>query len=172
MEFQDQVQEQLHLAHAMEQEQLQLQQDHLLLHDQVDLAGGGSETLSNILTIAEQQEAALSYYYTNEDGDIVTCSVYDVSNTDPADIVGDEFFHDVREYDDDGVRPPFVLRGGDRVGDASLDPHEVHQQLLSSGVNPDRFVTAASSSSASSSPAVDRRRLSLGATADREQDEG
>ncbi len=61
LEVQDQVQEQLHVAHQMEQQMLEEEQ-----------GAAGGETLSNILTIAEHQEAAMSNYYTNEEREILT----------------------------------------------------------------------------------------------------
>ncbi len=66
--------------------------------------------------------------------------------------MGDEFFQDVEEYQEE---PSSVSSG--RGG--ALDPYEVHQQLLSSGVNPDRFVVA---SSASSSPAPTKKTVGDG----------
>ncbi len=55
------------------------------------LAAGG-DTIDNILQIAERQDAALTYYYTDEDGALVTYSLYNVSGADPADFIGEEFF--------------------------------------------------------------------------------
>lgn len=49
---------------------------------------GSPETLENLIRVTQENETILQAYYTNDDGDLVTLSLYDISNTDPADILG------------------------------------------------------------------------------------
>ncbi len=62
--------------------------------DMADVASdnldGNGGTLNNILNITESQDAILSYCFHDEDGRIVTRSIFNISDTDPVDIVGQE----------------------------------------------------------------------------------
>jgi len=107
-----------------------------------------SETLGNILHLAEARRAALSYCYTDEDGSVVAHTVYDVSGTDPVEILGDDIFSDALEMERDHC----AVSGGQRHADP-LDPAAVHRQLTSGAVSADRFIRG--------SPSATRRALSV-----------
>ena len=51
-------------------------------------AEGSPETLENLVRVTQNQESIFQTYYTNDSGEVVTMSVYDISKTDPADILG------------------------------------------------------------------------------------
>ena len=46
------------------------------------------ETLENLIRVTQNQESILQTYYTDDNGDVVTLSVYDISHTDPTEIIG------------------------------------------------------------------------------------
>ena len=48
------------------------------------------DTIGQIQAVTEQQEAVISYYYTGEDNQVKLMEIYDVSETDPALLVGDQ----------------------------------------------------------------------------------
>ena len=48
------------------------------------------ETLENILRVTRTQESVLNAYYTDKNGEVVTMTLYDISETDPTDILGDD----------------------------------------------------------------------------------
>lgn len=48
------------------------------------------ETLENILRVTRTQESILNAYYTDSNGEVVTMTLYDISETDPTDILGDD----------------------------------------------------------------------------------
>lgn len=48
------------------------------------------ETLENILRVTRTQESVLNAYYTDTNGEVVTMTLYDISETDPTDILGDD----------------------------------------------------------------------------------
>ena len=48
------------------------------------------ETLENLVRVTQNQESIFQAYYTNDEGEVVTMSVYDISQTDPADILGND----------------------------------------------------------------------------------
>lgn len=48
------------------------------------------ETLENILRVTRTQESVLNAYYTDSNGEVVTMTLYDISETDPTDILGDD----------------------------------------------------------------------------------
>ena len=48
------------------------------------------ETLENLIRVTQNQESILQTYYTDDNGDVVTLSVYDISHTDPTEIIGIE----------------------------------------------------------------------------------
>ena len=48
------------------------------------------ETLENLIRVTQNQESVFQTYYTNNDGEVVTLSLYDISATDPADILGND----------------------------------------------------------------------------------
>jgi hypothetical protein len=48
------------------------------------------ETLENILRVTRTQESVLNAYYTDKNGEVVTLTLYDISETDPTDILGDD----------------------------------------------------------------------------------
>ena len=54
-----------------------------------------SETVDNIINITQSQDAALEYSYTTADGNAVTFSVFDVTERDAADIIGEDFYEQV-----------------------------------------------------------------------------
>ena len=58
-----------------------------------DLASVAStnETLTNIMRLTENQEAAMALYYEDENGEQVTWNLYDIA--DPVDLVGDDLVH-------------------------------------------------------------------------------
>merc|ERR1712193_66136 len=51
---------------------------------------GSPETLENLVRVTQNQESIFQAYYTNDEGEVVTMSVYDISTTDPADILGND----------------------------------------------------------------------------------
>jgi len=51
------------------------------------------ETLENLVRVTQNQESIFQAYYTNDDGEVVTMSVYDISTTDPADILGNDIIN-------------------------------------------------------------------------------
>ena len=51
---------------------------------------GNPETLENLIHLTQNQESILQTYYTNDEGKVVTLSLYDISDTDPADILGND----------------------------------------------------------------------------------
>ena len=53
-------------------------------------AEGSPETLENLVRVTQNQESIFQTYYTNDSGEVVTMSVYDISKTDPADILGND----------------------------------------------------------------------------------
>ena len=44
---------------------------------------GSPETLENLVRVTQNQESIFQAYYTNDSGEVVTMSVYDISTTDP-----------------------------------------------------------------------------------------
>ena len=59
------------------------------IHDNIeDDCDSSPETLENLIRVTQQEKSVLQTYYTDENGDIVTLSVYDISETDPTDILG------------------------------------------------------------------------------------
>ncbi|XP_059080017.1 uncharacterized protein LOC131878136 [Tigriopus californicus] len=92
----------------------------------------GGETLENIRRVTERQNSVLGYYYRNDKGDLVMVNIYDISNTDPADILGND-----------------ILNADSII----LDPEEVHDRLRS--VPLDRFISNQSTSQTSSSSHAD-----------------
>ena len=50
--------------------------------------GAPSETLDNIRRVTESTESCLGYYYKNDAGDLVLVNMYDISDTDPAELLG------------------------------------------------------------------------------------
>jgi hypothetical protein len=92
--------------------------------------------------LAEVGKAALSYCYRNEDGSIVAHSFFDVSGTDPADILGDDLFVTPDAVDQHQGLQEDV---GQRRGGQYLDPAAVRRQLETSGaVSDDRYVRTVS----------------------------
>ena len=53
------------------------------------------ETLENLIRVTQNQESILQTYYTDDNGDVVTLSVYDISHTDPTEIIGIEMTKDI-----------------------------------------------------------------------------
>ena len=56
------------------------------------------ETLENLIRVTQNQESIFQTYYTNNDGELVTLSLYDISTTDPADILGNDI---IAQHDHD-----------------------------------------------------------------------
>jgi len=50
------------------------------------------ETLENILRVTRLQESVLNAYYTDNNGEVVTMTLYDITETDPTEILGDDVF--------------------------------------------------------------------------------
>jgi len=48
------------------------------------------DTIGQIQAVTEQQEAVISYYYTGEDNQVKLMEIFDVSETDPSLLVGDQ----------------------------------------------------------------------------------
>ena len=46
------------------------------------------ETLENLIRVTQQEKSEIQTYYTDDNGDVITLSVYDISETDPTDILG------------------------------------------------------------------------------------
>ena len=64
------------------------------------------ETLENLIRVTQNTDSIIQAYYTDDNGDVVTLSVYDISNTDPTDILGNDIIdrHEaelMEEHDDD-----------------------------------------------------------------------
>jgi len=59
---------------------------------------GGNQTLDNIRRVTDARDSFLNYRYRDENGDMIMVNLYDISDTDPADILGDDV---VDVYDDD-----------------------------------------------------------------------
>ena len=93
----------------------------------------GSETIDNIRRVTESQDACLGYYYTNEQGDLVTVNLYDISHTDPADILGSDIF----DEDQEGSQAN-ALSGSRLLGE--VDPRDVEDRLRSV-TEKERFVS-------------------------------
>ena len=64
---------------------------------------GTPETLENLIRVTQNQDSILETFYTNDNGEVVTLSLYDISSTDPADILGNDVMakHDQDELDVD-----------------------------------------------------------------------
>ena len=60
------------------------------IHDNIEDYDSSPETLENLIRVTQQEKSVLQTYYTDENGDIVTLSVYDISETDPSDILGQD----------------------------------------------------------------------------------
>ena len=67
---------------------------------------GGNQTLDNIRRVTDARDSFLNYRYRDENGDMIMVNLYDISDTDPADILGDDV---VDVYDDEQV-PPLNLQ--------------------------------------------------------------
>ena len=48
------------------------------------------ETLENLIRVTQQEKSVIQTYYTDDNGDVITLSVYDISETDPPDILGQD----------------------------------------------------------------------------------
>ena len=48
------------------------------------------ETLENLIRVTQQEKSVIQTYYTDDNGDVITLSVYDISETDPSDILGQD----------------------------------------------------------------------------------
>ena len=51
---------------------------------------GETSTLDNIIRVTERQDSALAWYYSDENGRHCTWSFYDITDMDPAELVGDD----------------------------------------------------------------------------------
>jgi hypothetical protein len=79
----------------------------------------GNETLDNIRRVTERTDSFLNYYYKDESGDLIMVNLYDISDTDPADILGDDVL------EDDIMQQQF------REEDlAAIDPNEVERYRM------------------------------------------
>ena len=59
------------------------------------------ETLENLLRATHNHESIIQAYYTNSQGEVVTLSVYDISDADPADIIGNDVLNRTHAVPDD-----------------------------------------------------------------------
>ena len=86
-------------------------------------AESSHDTIDNIRRITENQEVAMGYYFETNDGEMVTFNVYDVTDTDAADIIGDDVFRNAEdgEADDD--------RSDIGASSSVLDTRKVHDKL-------------------------------------------
>ena len=66
---------------------------------------GGNQTLDNIRRVTDARDSFLNYRYRDENGDMIMVNLYDISDTDPADILGDDV---VDVYDDEQVPLLFI----------------------------------------------------------------
>ena len=93
------------------------------------------ETLENILRVTRTQESVLNAYYTDTNGEVVTMTLYDISETDPTDILGDDVLgseagaarrdssastSEVKRFN---FRPNSESRGG------QIDPEHIQKKL-------------------------------------------
>ena len=62
---------------------------------------GSPETLENLIRVTQNQESIIQTYYTNDNGEVVTLSLYDISSTDPADILGNDVIARHESYADE-----------------------------------------------------------------------
>lgn len=61
----------------------------------------GGETLGNIRRVTESRESVLGYSYRNDAGELVLVNIYDISDTDPVEIIGDDILMAQDEDDDE-----------------------------------------------------------------------
>ena len=66
---------------------------------------GGNQTLDNIRRVTDARDSFLNYRYRDENGDMIMVNLYDICDTDPADILGDDV---VDVYDDEQVPLLFI----------------------------------------------------------------
>jgi hypothetical protein len=98
------------------------------------------ETLENILRVTRTQESVLNAYYTDANGEVVTMTLYDISETDPTDILGDDVLNsgvtsrasERRDSSastklDDGRR--FHYRPHSGYSSGQLDPQRIEEKL-------------------------------------------
>lgn len=95
------------------------------------------ETLENILRVTRTQDSVLNAYYTDANGEVVTMTLYDISETDPTDILGDDVLgsgtasrgserRDSAAYDD---TKRFHFRPQPSQGSGHLDPERIQEKL-------------------------------------------
>ena len=61
----------------------------------------GGETLGNIRRVTETHESVLGYSYRNDAGELVLVNIYDISDTDPVEIIGDDILMAQDEDDEE-----------------------------------------------------------------------
>lgn len=57
------------------------------------------ETLENLIRVTQIQDSILQAYYTNDQGEVVTLSLYDISSQDPADFLGNDVIAQTEKED-------------------------------------------------------------------------
>ena len=85
-------------------------------------AGGNPETLENLIHLTQNQGSILQTYYTNDEGKVVTLSLYDISDTDPADILGNDVMPPITQL-------PVVNREQHEPTPRPLDHEEVVRKI-------------------------------------------
>ena len=83
---------------------------------------GGNQTLDNIRRVTDARDSFLNYRYRDENGDMIMVNLYDISDTDPADILGD----DVVDVYDDEQEPQQQHFSAEELA-KMVDPDEVEE---------------------------------------------
>jgi len=83
---------------------------------------GGNQTLDNIRRVTDARDSFLNYRYRDENGDMIMVNLYDISDTDPADILGDDV---VDVYDDEQEPQQQHFSAEELV--KMVDPEEVEE---------------------------------------------
>jgi hypothetical protein len=54
-----------------------------------------------LIRVTQSHESVIQTYFTDDNGDVVTVSLYDISSTDPADILGNDVIGPSDDEDED-----------------------------------------------------------------------
>ena len=98
-------------------------------------AEGSPETLENLVRVTQNQESIFQTYYTNDSGEVVTMSVYDISTTDPADILGNDIiaqneFEQCNNSNQSGTTAEFVVDSKLEAVSRELKKHQRRRRSL------------------------------------------
>ena len=98
-------------------------------------AEGSPETLENLVRVTQNQESIFQTYYTNDSGEVVTMSVYDISTTDPADILGNDIiaqneFEQCNNSNQSGTAAEFVVDSKLEAVSRELKKHQRRRRSL------------------------------------------